>query len=832
VRADLPAGTVTFLFTDVEGSTALLHELGAERYAEALAAHRGALRAAFAAHGGVEIDTQGDAFFYVFPEAGGALAAAADGQRALEPGRIRVRMGLHTGEPHVGPEGYVGEDVHLGARIAAAGHGGQVLVSAATRALVEADLTDLGEHRLKDFAESVALFQLGSERFPPLKTISNTNLPRPASSFVGREREVSEVVALLRENRLLTLSGPGGSGKTRLAIEASAELVGEFKAGVFWIGLAPIRDPSLLLDTIDRTLGAKGALAAWIGERDLLLLLDNLEQVIGAAPALADLIEACPNLHLLITSRELLRVRGEIDYPVLPLADPDAIELFTTRARVQADTAVAELCRRLDNLPLALELAAARTAVLSPAQIVERLSTRLDLFRGGRDADPRQQTLRATIEWSYDLLDENEKLLFARLAVFRGGCTVEAAEEVAGADLDQLQSLVDKSLVRQTADRFWMLETIREYGAEQLDEPELSDRHARRYLDLAEEAYANVAATPKPWLDRLDAEHDNLRAALDHLEDQGDVQSALQLAGALQRFWYMRGHLREGRERIERLLALDERATAVRARALNGAAVMALNRADYPAARLRAQQALALSRELGDDWGAAYAEMLLGNTASGEEDFETGHRLTASAEMRFRELGDEYYARLAAGNRAYDLQELGDLDGAREILEDVVRRARGAHDERNQAGSLGQLGQVAILQGRFADASKLLAQSLRLWSRIGDLTMAARDLRRLARVLAETGRPDPAARILAASECIREEAGQWEDWIATSNQIVLDLVRPALADERFERAWAEGRKLTVEDALELALRDREDADVVERAAEQVVAQIEETRPER
>ncbi len=816
VRSDLPSGRVTFLFTDVEGSTRLLHELGAEGYAAALAGHRRLLREALTAHGGVEVDTQGDAFFVAFPDPAGAVAAAAEATEKLRSGPIRVRMGLHTGSPHLSAEGYVGEDVHLGARIGAAGHGGQVLLSAATKAGAgDAVLaTALGEHRLKDFDEPVPIYQLGSERFPPLKTISNTNLPRPVSSFVGREREVGEVVALVRDGaRLVTLSGPGGSGKTRLSIEAAAELVGEFKAGVFWIGLASLRDPALVVETVAQTLGAKDGLVNWIGERELLLLLDNLEQVIGAAPELADLLEACPNLTLLVTSRELLRVRGEGDYPVLPLADPDAVELFTARANVDPDETVATLCRRLDNLPLALELAAARTPVLSPAQILDRLSQRLDLLKGGRDADPRQQTLRATIAWSHDLLDEDEKQLFARLAVFRGGCTLETAERVVGAELDVLQSLVEKSLARRSGERFWMLETIREYAAEQLGDDRYAVQHAFYYLELAEEAHAHLLGTPRAWLDRLDAEHDNLRAALEWFEAVGDGQRALELAGALHRFWYMRGHLQEGRERLERLLAADDRPTAARGRALNGAAVMAVNNADYGVARSHAQAALTLHRELGNEWGAAYSEMLLGNAASGDDDFETACRFTANAELRFRELGDEYYARLAAGNLGYYFQELGDLDRARTVLEDLYRGARVARDERSEAQTSGQLGQVAILQGRFDDALGLLERSLRIAGRLGDPTMAARDLRRLARVLVETGRPEAAASVLSASERMREDAGQQEGWIAAVNQGILDLIRPMLENDAFEQAWTKGQTLTVEGALDLALSDGEHSEV-------------------
>ena len=542
MRHELPSGSVTLLFTDIEGSTRLLAELGAEAYEEALADHRRLLREAFARHGGVEVDTQGDAFFYAFPSAPEAIEAAGEGQQALSAGPIRVRMGVHTGRPHVGREGYVGEDVHLAARIAAAGHGGQVLVSQATRALVDGGLADLGEHRLKDLSEPVWIFQLGEERFPPLKTISNTNLPRPASSFVGREREVSDVVELLRDGaRLVTLSGPGGSGKTRLAIESAAELVPEFRNGVFWIGLAALRDPALVAESVAQTLGAKDGLAEHIGERELLLLLDNFEQVVEAAPELASLLESCPNLRLLVTSRELLRVRGEVEYPVAPLAESEAVELFCARSRLEPSDDIAELCRRLDNLPLAVELAAARTSVLTPGQILERLAERLDLLKGGRDAEARQRTLRATIEWSHDLLSPDEQRLFARLSVFAGGCTLEAAEAVCGAELDMLQSLVDKSLVRHAEERFWMLETIREFALERLEETGgaevLRQRYSADFLELAKLAGPELLARSSSiWYDRIEAEHDNIRAVLGDAVEHGRTDVALRICGADQAF--------------------------------------------------------------------------------------------------------------------------------------------------------------------------------------------------------------------------------------------------------------------------------------------------------
>jgi class 3 adenylate cyclase len=409
---DLPSGTVTFLFSDIEGSTRLLNELGPNGYADALAEHRRIIREAFAAHGGVEVDTQGDAFFVVFSEAPEALRAAHEAQEALADGPIRVRMGLHTGEPTLTDEGYVGVDVHAGARIAAAAHGGQVIFSKRTRELAEDALavTDLGEHRLKDLTHPVWIYQLSDEIFPPLKTLSNTNLPSPASSFLGRERELAEAAAVLESSRVVTILGPGDAGKTRFSIELASRLLDRFPNGVFWVPLATIREPALVIESAARTLGSKNGLAEHIGERHMMLLLDNLEQVIDASPQLADLAEACPNLTLLVTSRELMRIRGERPYALPPLEADEGVALFTERAGVDATDAVIELCRRLEGLPLAIELAAARATVLTPEQLVGKLRERLDFLRGGRDADPRQQTLRATIEWSHDLLTDDENV--------------------------------------------------------------------------------------------------------------------------------------------------------------------------------------------------------------------------------------------------------------------------------------------------------------------------------------------------------------------------------------------------------------------------------------
>src|SRR3954447_2616994 len=730
MRRQLPSATVTFLFTDVEGSTRLLHELGAEAYAEALAQHRRALRKVFAAEGGVEVDTQGDAFFYVFTDARAAFAAGAAANVALEPGLIRIRMGLHTGEPLLTGEGYVGEDVHLGARIAAAAHGGQVLLSAATRALVDGGVADLGEHRLKDFAEPVAIFQLGEERFPPLKTISNTNLPRPASSFVGRIRETAEVAERVRGHRFVTLSGPGGSGKTRLSIEAASELVGEFKAGVFWIGLAALRDPALVLETVGQTLGVTDGLVDHIGERELLLLLDNLEQVVEVAPELASLVEVCPNLHLLVTSRERLRVRGEVEYPVPPLAEPEAVTLFCARSGLDPDETTAELCRRLDNLPLAVELAAARTSVLTPQQILDRLAQCLDLLKGGRDAEARQQTLRATIEWSHDLLGADEKQLFERLSLFAGGSTVEACEEIVEGDVDSLQSLVDKSLVRRTGERFWMLETIREFARERLaasdDAGAIGRRHAEWFHALAEEAEPFLKGAEQGlWLQRLEDEHDNLRASLDWFFDHGDVDRAVRLTGTLWLFWYVHGHVTEARRWMQRALAVSsDEPSQARAHLLYGAGYLACEQDENEEGVALLEASYACAKEAGATATAAIAASVIcavraettGSTADRRAAVVLGDEAVALA----RKAGDDFVLAIALNNLGGVMALLGERQEAAAYFEESLGVRRRIGDLSRIALSLSNVAGLALEAGDTTKAAAMFVEAVEIATAIGD----------------------------------------------------------------------------------------------------------------
>jgi predicted ATPase/class 3 adenylate cyclase len=819
-RAALPTGTVTFLFTDVEGSTKLLHSLGAETYADALAEHRRILRDAFAAHGGVEVDTQGDAFFVAFPTAPGALAAAAEATQALASGPIKVRIGLHTGTPHLTDEGYVGSDVHRAARIAAAGHGDQILVSAATAQLVDVSaLRDLGLHRLKDLTAPERIFQLGTGEHPPLKTLHQTNLPVPATPFLGRQAEVAEIAALLgrADARLVTLTGPGGTGKTRLALQAAASAADYFPGGVWWVPLAPLRDPGLVVESAATALGASGDLAEHIGDSRLLLLLDNFEHLTEAAPDLAPLLARCPNLTLLVTSREPLHLTGEHEYAVDPLQPDEAVELFLTRAVAAkrdftADGEVAQICARLDHLPLAIELAAARVKVLSPSALLERLEQRLPLLAGGsRDLPERQRTLRATIEWSHELLTPAEQRLFARLAVFRGGCTLDAAEAIAEADLDTLQSLVDKSLARvRDSGRFWMLETIREFAAERLEasgEAEtLRRRHGEYYLALAEEAEPHLRGDPAAWLDRLDRDHDNLRATMDRLEASGDGEELQRLVGALWRFYQVRGYSTEGRSRLETALALDARPTAARGKVLNGATIAALDAGDNPTARVRIEEALALHQQLGDEWSIAVSTQLFGSVHADVADWRSAQRYYRDALERFEAIGDQHYILLVKRLLAWMHNELGEQAEATALHEEVVRSARASGNRRMEATSLGALGEYALEDDRLNEAVPYLATSARISDEIGERPELVVVIWRLARTLAKAGRAHDAARVYAAAEALRHDMGVIEyPWMAPNNADTRRLLREQLSDDELDEASDLGGALSPREAIDLAL---------------------------
>ena len=659
---------------------------------------------------------------------------------------------------------------------------------------------------MKDFSEPVWLFQLGRERFPPLKTISNTNLPRPASSFVGRDREVADVVRLLQDGaRLVTLSGPGGSGKTRLAIESAAELVSEFRNGVFWIGLAALRDPALVAETVAQTLGAKASLAEHIGERELLLLLDNLEQVVEAAPELGLLLESCPNLRLLVTSRERLRIRGEVHYPVPPLAQLEAVELFCTRSQLERSDDIAELCRRLDNLPLAVELAAARTSILSVAQILERLAQRLDLLKGGRDAEARHQTLRATIEWSYEILTEDEQRLFARLSVFAGGCTLEAAAEVAGTDLDMLQSLVDKSLARHTEGRFWMLETIREFAFERLEEggdaEELRRRYSAYFLELGELAKPELRGRrSSTWLDRLQAEHDNVRVVLGDALEHGRADVALRLGGAIWHFWYTRGYWSEGRRLLDSALAVGtESDPQLRADALVGAGMLALWQGDVERAGDVADQLLALATEAGSgDF------LFAGLVADGGGDLDRAEQLYEESARLAREQGDSGLLGMAVNNLGTVAVRRGDYERALELFEESLAIGREQQDQDRLARAFMNLGFTTLALGDVRRARALLRDALEAAREIGLVEGFIGGLVGLGAVYS---REDPAraARLIGRADVLCEEAGdlkQMEDPVRAETEAEL---RAGLGDDAYAAAYVEGRALALEDALALAL---------------------------
>ncbi|MBM2821709.1 MAG: Adenylate/guanylate cyclase protein [Thermoleophilia bacterium] len=814
---DLPSGTVTFLFTDVEGSTRLLHSLGPEGYAEALAEHRLVIRKACARHEGVEVDTQGDAFFFAFPTAPGAIAAASEMTEALAAGPIQVRIGVHTGTPLLTDEGYVGGDVHFAARVAASGYGGQILVSFSTAAAVTpsnsllqgASLTDLGEHRLKDIEGSVSIFQLGDGSFPPLKTISNTNLPRPASSFVGREAELSEVLSRIEGGaRLVTLTGPGGSGKTRLALEAASSLLPEYKAGTFWVGLAALRDPALVTETISQTLGAKDGLAEHIAEREMLLLLDNLEQVIEAAPELSSLLSLCPNLTLLATSRELLRVQGEVEYPVPPLAEPEAVSLFCERSGLESSEDLSELCTRLDSLPLAVELAAARAKALSPAQILERLTQRLDLLKGGRDADPRQQTLRATIEWSYDLLTLEEQQLFARLSVFAGGCALEAAEEVCDANLDTLQSLVEKSLLRYTNERFWMLETIREYAAERLDSGEANELrrwHAEFYRDLALRMDAELRGDHDDvLLDRLTEEHDNARAVLTWSVAGGDVDVGMRLATAMERFWWIRGHVAEGRRWLAELLEFRDRVTPeLLALGLAEDAWLAGEEEKWDDALTRGADALKIARQLGDGRLVRRALEALGGAYGSVGRYSDAEAAYEESLLLARQLGDRFSEAASTYNLGETAHEQGDLSRAHALIEEALHLARQIGTQEGVASSLLGLGSVLRREGRLEESLEMLRSGLIEVVRLGFPIRIAGGLLEVAAALSEKGEHERAARLLGAAESAFDEAGVSSDEDLVE-EIATGLI-PELGEEMFSQLSAEGRAMSTDEAVECAL---------------------------
>ena len=839
-----PEGIVTFLATDDEVFL------------------RDRVRTVIGQHGGFELGGEGGLTRAAFARARDAVAAAVGIERATKR-HGGVPIGINSAEATAIDDGYAGPGVRGAASIRAAAHRGQILVSQTAHDLLrettldEEHVRDLGRHRLNDLTPAQRLFQLVApeldDEFPPLITLTagRTNLSSQPTSLVGREREIGELSGLLRSTdvRLVTLTGTGGTGKTRLAVQAAAELLADFDS-VFFVDLAPLGDPDLVPARVAQTLGVVDmpgesvveGLARHLRDRRLLLVLDNFEHLLEAAPALVKLTAAATAVKLLVTSRATLGLPGERAYPVEPLETPHAVDdlrrlrgresvvLFASRARaarpdfaVTAANArpVANICTALDGLPLAIELAAARVSVLPPAALLRRLDQRLQLLtQRSPDAPERHRGLRAAIGWSYELLEPDEQRLFARLAVFRGGCTLTAAESVCGDGLnvvDGLSSLVDASLVRLVGTgeepRFAMLETIREYAAELLDGSDEGEecrrRHADHFLALAEEAEPNLigVGSHAEWLDRLEPDNDNFRAAMDRFQARRDGESALRLTAALWRFWDLRGYLEEGRRRLETALQADERPTSVRARALSGAADMALTSGDIATGRRCADEALALHHQVGDGWGVAFSLLMVAYATGQEGDWARAQQLFGESTRRFGELGNEHYALRAARAQAWAFYEGGDLDRSRELNEDVLGRARATHDMLPVGIALSHLTDIASDEGRLEDAVSMMSEGHRVLRDQGDLLMIAAAVRRFARILALAGRGVPAARVLSSSAVLLDEIGARPPWAERISRQTLPVIHAMLDEAAFAEAWEQGRTLTADEAIALALSE-------------------------
>jgi predicted ATPase/class 3 adenylate cyclase len=815
----LPSGTLTFLFTDIEGSTKLLNELGTDRYHEVLATHTQTLRAAFAA--GTEVRIEGDALFVVFDSAAAAIRATAAAQHALATTQfphdavVRVRMGMHTGQgtPASREAGadYVGIDVHRAARIANIAHGGQVLLSGATAMLAGQDLgdgialRDLGEHRLKDLAQAERVYQLViaglANDFPPVRSLDRTpnNFPTQVTTFIGRAPEIRDGLRLLDGTRLLTLTGPGGTGKTRLSLQIAAESASRFPDGAFWVALAPISDPDLVPSTIAHALGVhiggkedplQRVLEHVRGKR-LLLVLDNFEQILPAASSVSALLASGPDLKVIASSRAPLRISGEQEFPVPPLelpdperlpslealAQSDAVRLFIERARavkpdfmVTAENApaVAEICYRLDGLPLAIELAAARVKLLSPQAMLPRLKKGLDLLAtSSPDRTDRQRTLRGAIAWSYDLLDDGLKRLFARSGVFIGGAMLEQLEavcgpasEIGGEVLDRLAELLDNSLTRQLEaagePRFRMLVTIRDFAMEKLDATDeahaIRQRHLEAFLALAEKAGAQVQGNEqRRWLDLLELEHDNMRAALEHAIARASVDEASRLVFSLWRFWQVRGYIREGITWAQRVLALPPSDARLRLRALEAAGGLTYWFGDLEGTERYYLEAYERAAALGDEPERAKAAYNL----------SFAYLLNESKHDRAKELLEEaltilrkYDDRGAIGRAAWALGAVygegwnrtrEDYLKSRQLAQEALGQHRLLGNRFDIAWDLHSTGLAALHLGEFDDARRDFSEALQMFVDAGDssgMVLLLSDFSELARMRGQTERLD------------------------------------------------------------------------------------------
>ena len=863
----LPTGTVTFFFSDIEGSTKLIQELGPD-YPAALLAHHTIQRQALAENGGNELRTEGDSFFIVFGSALHACAGAAAVQKKLaehswpKGATVRVRIGLHTGEAALVGTEYLGLEVHRAARIASAAHGGQVLLSETTRSLVEDALPpelsvkDLGVHRLKDLARAERLFQLCIDglphEFPALRTIESTpnNLPTQLTSFIGRDDQVREVKDLLKRSRLLTLTGPGGTGKTRLSLQIAVELLDRFPDGVFFVPLAAVHDPDLVPSAIAQALAIQttgnrrpiDALVEYLHDKQTLLVLDNFEQLLPAAPVTATLLEGSPNLRVLVSSRSVLRVYGEQEFPVPPLGLPDhkgvanlltlsqfeAVRLFIERAVAakpdfQATNdnapAIAGICERVDGLPLAIELAAARIKLFSPQALLARLEKSLSaLGTGARDAPSRQQTLRSAIQWSYDLLDYSGRRLFERFSVFSRGAALEQAEAVCGDDidvLDGLDQLADQSLVRRQPDfsepRFLMLQTIKEFARDQLDRGgeaiAVRDRHLDAYMKLAEQAKPHFFGPERrEWLDRLQLDDDNFRSALEWAIASGNAPKALTLAALLWRFWQMRGHIHEGRNRMAAVLAMPDAADhpAERLAALEASGSLAYWQADTDAAQGFYDEALKLTRQIGDKRAIANALYNDGFPALVQRvNLDRGRTLFQEAIPLFRELGDSSGLARAFWALGTGLYYSGDFAAAKDLLQQSERLCRELNDEFQLGWTLQLLGFVAFRTGDIEAADRAFTESLELFDRAQDLSGIAFQLDNLSAVARARGDAVRATRLAGAAA--RQRATSGALLAGRVSELESRNPREGLDEADGEKAWNEGQAMTVEQAVAYAL---------------------------
>jgi predicted ATPase/class 3 adenylate cyclase len=902
-----PTGTVTCLFTDIEGSTRLEIELGTGPYRDIRERHRDLLRAAFAAHGGHEQGTEGDSFFVIFRGAVEAVAAAADAQRAMaaEPWpdglAVRVRMGLHTGDIEAAGADVIGYAINRTARIAAVAHGGQVLLSDATRGLVDAalpegiGLRDLGEHRLKDLAAPERLAQLVIEGladdFPPPRSLDArpNNLPTQLTTFVGRDKELGEAVALLAGTRLLSLTGPGGTGKTRLSLQVAAAAADEFPDGIWFVALEPVRDPALVAATIGRVLGvadsrnrpAIDTLADHIGQQRMLLVLDNFEQVVAAGSDVADLLRRCPNLVCLVTTRIALRISGEQEYPVPGLPAPpdtsrlsevdrlnlprairefdldtlnqfEAVRLFVARASAVKPgfavtnanaPAVAGISARLHGMPLAIELAAARIKLLTPDQILARLEHHLALLTAGsRDLPERQQTLRGAIAWSYDLLEDGAKLLIDRLSVFRGGWELEMAETVCGpADeigievFEGLGALVDQSLVRideiaAGEPRFVMLDTIREYAAEMLarrgEADELASRHGHAMLDLAERAAPNLTGVhQRSWLDRLERDHDNLRAALEWATARPEPELAARMGFALWRFWQQRGYLNEARVRFEAMAAQGWSLEPVcAARFAEGFGGVAYWQAEPAVAERWYREALRIWREIGDKgeianalYNDAYADILPLMGLSGHEltsaqkapKYAEGREKLQEALALYREVGDK----AGEGNILWALGSYDYFTVAATPAEHWYREALELHRESGhrtmEAWSLHMLALLQVGSGESVESAEHAREALHIFRDAGDVGGITLILDDLAAVAVVAGDAPRAGRLYGAARHLQKTSGTMlANYVeVTYEQYQAPSPRSVLSPDDFERYTAEGAAMGLDEIVAYALED-------------------------